>query len=76
MAPAIVEPYNAILATHTSLETVDVCFLVDNQVSGHGRGARRLRHMIPSRQPGQWTSVENQVFGRLQHMIHSGQPDQ
>jgi len=35
MAPAIVEPYNAILATHTSLESVDVCFLVDNQVSGH-----------------------------------------
>ena len=33
MAPAIVEPYNAILSTHTSLESVDVCFLVDNQVS-------------------------------------------
>ena len=32
MAPAIVEPYNAILSTHTSLESVDVCFLVDNQV--------------------------------------------
>jgi tubulin alpha len=31
MAPAIVEPYNAILSTHTSLESVDVCFLVDNQ---------------------------------------------
>ncbi len=59
MAPAIVEPYNAILATHTSLETVDVCFLVDNQVSGHGRGARRLRHLIPSRQKR--TSVENKV---------------
>ena len=33
MAPAIVEPYNAILSTHTSLETVDVCFLVDNQAT-------------------------------------------
>ena len=33
MAPAIVEPYNAILSTHTSLESVDVCFLVDNQVT-------------------------------------------
>ena len=33
MAPAIVEPYNAILSTHTSLESVDVCFLVDNQVN-------------------------------------------
>jgi len=53
MAPAIVEPYNAILATHTSLETVDVCFLVDNQVSGHDGGARRL---LPSGQPGQWKS--------------------
>jgi len=31
MAPAIVEPYNAILSTHSSLESVDVCFLVDNQ---------------------------------------------
>jgi hypothetical protein len=76
MAPAIVEPYNAILATHTSLETVDVCFLVDNQVSGHGRGARRLRHLIPSRQLDQRTSLENKVVGRLQHMIPSGQPDQ
>ena len=34
MAPAIVEPYNAILATHTSLESTDVSFLVDNQVNG------------------------------------------
>ncbi len=32
MAPAIVEPYNAILTTHTSLEATDVTFLVDNQV--------------------------------------------
>ena len=31
MAPAIVEPYNAILTTHTSLESTDVSFLVDNQ---------------------------------------------
>ena len=31
MAPAIVEPYNAILTTHTSLELTDVTFLVDNQ---------------------------------------------
>lgn len=31
MAPAIVEPYNAILTTHTSLEFTDVSFLVDNQ---------------------------------------------
>ena len=37
MAPAIVEPYNAILSTHTSLESVDVCFLVDNQVSWNVR---------------------------------------
>ena len=37
MAPAIVEPYNAILSTHTSLESVDVCFLVDNQVSSNTR---------------------------------------
>ena len=33
MAPAIVEPYNAILTTHTSLESTDVSFLVDNQVN-------------------------------------------
>ena len=31
MAPAIVEPYNAVLTTHTSLELADVSFLVDNQ---------------------------------------------
>ena len=31
LAPAIVEPYNAILTTHTSLESTDVTFLVDNQ---------------------------------------------
>ena len=31
MAPAIVEPYNAILTTHTSLELTDVSFLVDNE---------------------------------------------
>ena len=31
MAPAIVEPYNSILTTHTSLELTDVSFLVDNQ---------------------------------------------
>ena len=31
MAPAIVEPYNAVLTTHTSLELTDVSFLVDNQ---------------------------------------------
>jgi tubulin alpha len=28
MAPAIVEPYNSILTTHTSLELTDVSFLV------------------------------------------------
>ena len=33
MAPAIVEPYNSILTTHTSLELTDVSFLVDNQAS-------------------------------------------
>jgi hypothetical protein len=47
---------------------------VDNQVSGHDRGARRLRHLIPSRQ--QRTSLEYKVVGRLQHMIHSEQPGQ
>ncbi len=31
MAPAIVEPYNAVLTTHTSLELTDVSFIVDNQ---------------------------------------------
>merc|ERR1712156_608024 len=31
IATAIVEPYNAILHTHTTLEHVDVSFLVDNQ---------------------------------------------
>ncbi len=33
MAPALVEPYNAVLTTHTSLEVTDVSFLVDNQAS-------------------------------------------
>jgi len=31
LSPVIVEPYNAILTTHTSLELTDVSFLVDNQ---------------------------------------------
>ena len=31
IATAIVEPYNAVLTTHTSLELTDVSFLVDNQ---------------------------------------------
>ena len=31
MATAIVEPYNALLQTHTSLEHTDVAFLVDNE---------------------------------------------
>ena len=46
MAPAIVEPYNAILATHTSLESTDVSFLVDNQVNGktwHRRSGGPIR---------------------------------
>ena len=43
MAPAIVEPYNAILSTHTSLESVDVCFLVDNQ-AGHSH-SQDVRHV-------------------------------
>ena len=31
VSTAIVEPYNAILYTHTTLEHCDVSFLVDNQ---------------------------------------------
>ena len=31
MSTAIVEPYNAILYTHTTLEHLDCAFLVDNQ---------------------------------------------
>jgi hypothetical protein len=33
MAPAIVEPYNSILTTHTSLELTDVSFLVSFTIS-------------------------------------------
>ena len=33
ISTAIVEPYNAVLFTHTTLEHCDVAFLVDNQVS-------------------------------------------
>lgn len=32
MSTAIVEPYNAVLYTHTTLEHCDCAFLVDNQV--------------------------------------------
>jgi tubulin alpha len=32
VSTAIVEPYNAILYTHTTLEHCDCAFLVDNQV--------------------------------------------
>ena len=32
VSTAIVEPYNAVLYTHTTLEHCDVAFLVDNQV--------------------------------------------
>lgn len=31
MSSAVVEPYNAILRTHTTLENVDVSFMVDNE---------------------------------------------
>ena len=33
VATAIVEPYNAVLYTHTALEHSDCSFLVDNQAS-------------------------------------------
>ena len=33
MSTAIVEPYNALLYTHTTMEHVDCAFLVDNQVA-------------------------------------------
>ena len=32
VSTAIVEPYNAVLYTHTTLEHCDCVFLVDNQV--------------------------------------------
>ena len=32
VSTAIVEPYNAVLYTHTTLEHCDCAFLVDNQV--------------------------------------------
>ena len=35
VSTAIVEPYNAVLYTHTTLEHCDCAFLVDNQVSKH-----------------------------------------
>ena len=35
ISTAIVEPYNAILYTHTTLEHCDCAFLVDNQVDFH-----------------------------------------
>ena len=31
MSTAVVEPYNAILMTHTTLEHTDVAFMVDNE---------------------------------------------
>ncbi|CAL4067746.1 unnamed protein product, partial [Meganyctiphanes norvegica] len=31
VSSAVVEPYNSILATHTSMECTDVCFMVDNE---------------------------------------------
>ena len=39
IATAIVEPYNAVLYTHTTLEHCDCAFLVDNQV-----GQREQKH--------------------------------
>ena len=35
ISTAIVEPYNAILYTHPTLEHCDCAFLVDNQVERH-----------------------------------------
>ena len=35
VSTAIVEPYNAVLYTHTTLEHCDCAFLVDNQVIKH-----------------------------------------
>ena len=33
IASAVVEPYNSILTTHTTLEHSDCAFMVDNEVS-------------------------------------------
>lgn len=31
MSPIIVEPYNAVLTTHATMDTEDVCFIFDNE---------------------------------------------
>ena len=41
IATAIVEPYNAVLYTHTTLEHCDCAFLVDNQVVN---SALKIKH--------------------------------
>ena len=44
VSTAIVEPYNAVLYTHTTLEHCDCAFLVDNQVNI--RQNRKIPHPI------------------------------
>ena len=46
ISTAIVEPYNAILYTHTTLEHCDCAFLVDNQVE---QRPHQLFHQILSK---------------------------
>ena len=52
VSTAIVEPYNAVLYTHTTLEHCDCAFLVDNQVTSSVVLKKVLVHCELKNTPG------------------------
>ena len=44
VSTALVEPYNAVLYTHTTLEHCDCAFLVDNQVQNWDEGRLSIQY--------------------------------
>ena len=60
VSTAIVEPYNAVLYSHTTLEHIDCAFLVDNQVKTKTPLRQKLTLEI---------SYYNQLIIKLYHFI-------
>ena len=69
ISSAVVEPYNSVLTTHTSLEHIDVAFMVDNEAI-YDICRRNLDIERPS-----YTNL-NRLISKLRkiHITHSLQP--
>ena len=76
------EPYNAVLYTHTTLEHCDCAFLVDNQVDWISTGEQSLTldagdlRPVPE-QPGDQPPHlhQPQQADRPDHLVHHGVPE-